>query len=54
MGSNPKGKEAMTVDANKTVTGERGTQNHSPGPHIIGQQMQDLNMTAPIHSEQTK
>ena len=39
MGSNPKAKEAATIDAaNKTVGGERTSQNHSPNPHAIGQQ----------------
>lgn len=40
-------------DANKTVINEaRGTNNVSPNPGAG--QKQDLNMTAPLHSEQVK
>ena len=36
LGSNPATiKEAQTIDANKTVNGDRIGQNQSPQPHII-------------------
>lgn len=47
--------QAATDQQNKTVMqGERNSINQSPGPHIINNQKQDLNMTAPLHSEQQK
>ena len=55
LGNDPPAPKAMTIDAaNKTVIhGERISNNVSPAPHTI-EQKQDLNMTAPIHSEQVK
>ena len=43
-------------DLNKTkvVSQERGNANHSPNPNVVAQHKQDLNMTAPLHSEQVK
>lgn len=44
-----------SVDAqNKTVVHGDRTVNQSPNPHIIPGQKQDLNMTAPLHSDQAK
>jgi hypothetical protein len=55
LGNEPPAPKAMTIEAaNKTVAhGERISNNVSPAPHSIDQK-QDLNMTAPIHSEQVK
>ena len=48
--------QAATDAQNKTVMhGERNSINQSPNPgHIMNNNKQDLNMTAPLHSEQQK
>lgn len=55
LGTNFKEGDA-TGQQNKTVADTRGTVNNSPNPHIVAAQgaKQDLNMTAPLHSEQVK
>ena len=48
-------KDSTQTDANNsTIVSDTRGQNVSPNPIIIAQQKQDLNMTAPIHSEQVK
>lgn len=45
--------QAANDAQNKTVMqGERNSINQSPVPHIVANNKQDLNMTAPLHSEQ--